>query len=109
MHCTLKEGKPSLVVPFLLDQFYWGEMIHRIGVGPKPLPAKKFTQEAFIASLLELINTPAYAQRALELSKQMESEDGVRASLQRFYEYLKSHPLFEKEAAIAMDTQVRTN
>jgi sterol 3beta-glucosyltransferase len=88
-HCSLKEGKPTLIVPFLLDQFYWGNKIWRYGAGPKPLPAKKFTQKAFIASLLELINTPSYLERATELSRQMKQEDGVKAALDHFYRYVK--------------------
>ncbi|MDE3046844.1 MAG: glycosyltransferase family 1 protein, partial [Verrucomicrobiota bacterium] len=55
-HCSLKAGKPTLIVPFLLDQFYWGNMIWRFGAGPKPLPANQFTAKTFTASLQQLIH-----------------------------------------------------
>ena len=88
-HCSLKEGKPTLIIPFLLDQFYWGNMIWRFGAGPKPLPANKFTEKAFTASLQQLIHTPSYLKRATDISTKMKKEDGVKASLEHFYRYVK--------------------
>lgn len=92
-HCCLKEGKPSLIVPFLLDQFYWGDMIWRLGAGPKPLPAKKFTEQTFTASLQKLIHTPSYQKRAMELSSKMQKEEGVKNALEHFYQYVRERQI----------------
>lgn len=34
----LRAGRPSLVVPFLGDQPFWGAQVHAIGAGPEPSP-----------------------------------------------------------------------
>lgn len=48
----LRAGVPALVVPFLFDQFFWGQRLHALGVGPPPLPFKKLT----VSNLLEAID-----------------------------------------------------
>ncbi len=68
-HAALLAGKPTLVVPFIVDQFHWGEKIYQMKAGPKPLSASQFTQEAFTRSLEELLNTPCYASNAEALSE----------------------------------------
>ncbi|WP_157973989.1 glycosyltransferase, partial [Desertihabitans aurantiacus] len=35
----LRAGRPALVCPVLADQPFWGERLHRRGLGPEPLPA----------------------------------------------------------------------
>ncbi|MFI8413864.1 glycosyltransferase [Paeniglutamicibacter gangotriensis] len=37
----LRAGRPTLIVPFLGDQPFWGARIHALGAGPSPLAARK--------------------------------------------------------------------
>ena len=34
-------GVPTILTPFLFDQFFWGQQVQVLGVGPKPVPQKK--------------------------------------------------------------------
>ena len=34
----LRAGKPTIIVPFFGDQFFWGNVIEKSGAGPRPLP-----------------------------------------------------------------------
>lgn len=36
---------PTTVVPFFGDQFFWGDRIHAIGVGPEPIPISELSVE----------------------------------------------------------------
>ncbi|KAJ4479996.1 glycosyltransferase family 1 protein [Lentinula aciculospora] len=36
----LSKGLPTVVVPFFGDQGFWGNMIHKAGAGPEPIPHK---------------------------------------------------------------------
>ena len=40
----LRTGKPTFVCPFFGDQFFWGQVVFRAGVGPKPVPAVQLTK-----------------------------------------------------------------
>ncbi|KAL5990163.1 hypothetical protein ACLOJK_011060 [Asimina triloba] len=71
----LKAACPTTVVPFFGDQPFWGDRVHARGVGPHPIPVDQFT----LPSLVDAINfmlDPVVKERAVELAKAMESEDG---------------------------------
>jgi UDP:flavonoid glycosyltransferase YjiC (YdhE family) len=36
-------GRPTVVVPFFGDQWFWGDTVARRGAGPKPIPFKQLT------------------------------------------------------------------
>ena len=40
----VRAGVPSLVVPFGVDQPFWGSRIAALGVGPRPIPRRRLTR-----------------------------------------------------------------
>ncbi|HEV7736474.1 MAG TPA: glycosyltransferase [Chlamydiales bacterium] len=86
-HAALMAGKPTLAIPFIVDQFHWGEKIHEMNVGPKPLPASQFTEEGFSRSLDELLNILSYALFAKALSEKMQQENSAKKIIQIFHEH----------------------
>jgi len=84
----LRHGKPTLVMPVLADQFFWGRRMVELGVGPSPLPLRHLDR-AGLARRLAALATPAFAQRAGALAADLEREDGgavAAAALGRFLE-----------------------
>jgi len=82
----LRHGKPTLVMPVLADQFFWGHRVVKLGVGPPPLPLRRLDR-AGLARRLAALATPAFAQRAGALAADLEREDGgavATAALARF-------------------------
>jgi hypothetical protein len=39
----LVAGKPTFICPFFGDQHFWGEMVHKSGLGPAPCPINEVT------------------------------------------------------------------
>ncbi|KAJ6107264.1 hypothetical protein N7523_008587 [Penicillium sp. IBT 18751x] len=89
---AMAAGKPSIIVPFFGDQPFWGEMIARIGAGPKPLPFKKLTAPDLAAAIGAALE-PDIIQRAKELGEQVHQESGVDAGVTSFYHQLKHSKL----------------
>lgn len=85
-HAALLAGKPALVVPFVVDQFHWGEAIYKNGLGPKPLPASKLARKTFQKALEDLLLTQSYHVAAIDYSTKMKEENGVQQALQFFYQ-----------------------
>eukprot|EP00804_Cyclotella_cryptica_P011820 CCRYP_015334-RA/>CCRYP_015334-RA protein AED:0.02 eAED:0.02 QI:107/1/1/1/1/1/3/721/703 len=83
----LRYGLPTLVCPFFGDQFMWGEMVSRAGVGPKPCPINLLTTELLVQKLREL-TSPTIKEAAVNLSERMKSEDGVMTALEHFWHAL---------------------
>lgn len=74
---SARAGIPQLVVPHLLDQFYWGEGIHRRGLGPAPLPRARLDVAGLAAGLRELCENEWLAERARELGTVLSQRDGA--------------------------------
>jgi UDP:flavonoid glycosyltransferase YjiC (YdhE family) len=73
----LRSGVPSCVVPFVFDQYYWGERIARLGVGPEPIRHTQLTVERLRAAIDLGVNNSRMRQRASELGQKIRSENGI--------------------------------
>jgi len=47
----LRSGVPSIVVPFGVDQPFWGGRVAALGVGPTPIPRQRLTRERLATAL----------------------------------------------------------
>lgn len=50
----LRFGLPTFICPFFGDQYLWGEMVFRAGVGPSPCPIDDLTEDLLTEKLSEL-------------------------------------------------------
>lgn len=76
----LRAGRPTLVCPVLGDQPFWGDRLHELGVGPRPLPVKKLTADVLAERIQELLGNPAHAEKAEHVGRALRAEDGVRVA-----------------------------
>lgn len=74
---ALRAGVPSLVIPFLFDQFFWGQRTGELGVGPFPIPQKRLTEGNLAAALRTATQSSSMRKRAAELGKKLQEEDGI--------------------------------
>jgi UDP:flavonoid glycosyltransferase YjiC (YdhE family) len=70
-------GVPTVLTPFLFDQYYWGERIQALGVGPKPVPHKRLTAGRLAAAIDIAAGDSAMRARAAALGDSIRREDGV--------------------------------
>jgi sterol 3beta-glucosyltransferase len=73
----LRAGIPAFVIPHIADQFYWGQRIHELGVGPKPIQRAKLGTKGLVASLDELVRNEKLRIAASILGEQIRSENGI--------------------------------
>ena len=73
-HTTLKYGLPALVIPHVLDQFFWEKTISNLKLGPKGLSIHKFNEKDFETKLLDLYYNQDYKKNATAISKKMQNE-----------------------------------
>jgi sterol 3beta-glucosyltransferase len=76
-HAGLRAGAPSLLVPFVFDQFYWGRRVEALGVGPPPIPNRELTVDRLAEGLDRMHQDGDMRRRAAELGSAMQMEDGV--------------------------------
>jgi sterol 3beta-glucosyltransferase len=78
---ALRAGLPSVVVPVFADQPFWGKTVHRLGAGPRPIPAKALTEQNLSAAI-RATDTIAMRRRAAELGERIRSENGVTRAVE---------------------------
>lgn len=73
----LRAGKPTIIVPFLADQPFWGSVIHELGVGPQPIPQKKLSVAALTDAINMAVNDTGVYERAEILGEKTRAENGT--------------------------------
>jgi sterol 3beta-glucosyltransferase len=73
----LRAGKPTVIVPFMGDQFFWGDRVAALGVGTEPIPQKALTADALAKAIRTAVSDTGMQQRAAELGAKLRAEDGV--------------------------------
>ena len=77
----LRHGVPQVVVPFFGDQHFWGQRVHELAVGPRPVPRRRLTADRLAAALRVAATDPAVRARAAEVSRRIRTEDGVSTAV----------------------------
>ena len=72
----LRAGVPAVPVPVLVDQPFWADRLHRLGVAPDPLPLHELTADALADALRSCLDRPSYRDRATELAHRIRADDG---------------------------------
>jgi UDP:flavonoid glycosyltransferase YjiC (YdhE family) len=73
----LRAGVPSVIVPFVLDQPFWGARVHAMGLGPAPIPQKHLTAEHLAQAIRIAVTDPAVKEHAARAGAAIRAEDGV--------------------------------
>ncbi len=73
----LAGGRPTLVVPFGADQFFWGERVHALGCGPRPLPRTQLTARRLADRLALLSGNASYAENAARIGRLLREGNGA--------------------------------
>ncbi|RCV10464.1 hypothetical protein SETIT_2G114500v2 [Setaria italica] len=83
----LKAACPTTIIPFFGDQFFWGSMVHARGLGAPPVPVEQLQLHSLVDAIKFMID-PKVKERAVELAKAIESEDGVDGAVKSFLKHL---------------------
>ncbi len=81
---ALRAGVPAIVVPFTVDQPFWGSRVAVLGVGPTPIPRRRLTPERLAEALRRTVADTAMHARAAALGAQIRAEDGVAEAVDIF-------------------------
>jgi len=66
-----RAGVPQIVVPHVLDQYYWGRRVEVLGLGPPALRRERLTAEELALSLRSLRDNELVAERAADLGREL--------------------------------------
>lgn len=75
-------GVPQVVVPHILDQYYWGERIRRSGLGPPPVWRSKLTAARLAEAIQICTEKRTYRQKARLVGKTIRQGNGLQLTMQ---------------------------
>ena len=73
----LRAGVPSILVPFMGDQFFWARRVAALGVGPPPIPRKELTADRLAYAIRLATTHRPMRGRAAALGERIRTEDGI--------------------------------
>ncbi len=85
----LMAGVPNVVIPFTSDQPFWGHRVHSLGVGPKPIPAKKLSAQTLAKSIVTAVSDQEMRARAKAMGARIRAEDGVSRAIDIVQKYVE--------------------
>ena len=77
---SMTAGVPTVIIPFLWDQLFWGRRAHALGVGPLPIEQPALTAEA-LADAIRAAGTGEVVRRAAALGDELRAEAGVARAI----------------------------
>jgi sterol 3beta-glucosyltransferase len=81
-------GVPTVIVPFLFDQFFWGRRVAELGVGLPPLPYRALSAERLAAAIDVAVADAGIRHRAAALGVLIRAEDGIANAVRVIESYL---------------------
>jgi vancomycin aglycone glucosyltransferase len=74
-------GVPQIIVPHILDQYYWGDRVCRSGLGPKPIWRSRLTARKLAAAIKECLSNHRMRQQAEDASAMIGKADSVETAV----------------------------
>ena len=76
-HTAAGAGAPQVIIPHILDQFYWGSRVYRKGLGPRPVSRTRLKADLLAASLGRAVNDRSIKKMAVETAERMGNGDPI--------------------------------
>ena len=78
---SLHAGIPTVTLPLAIDQFFWGDRVHKIGVGPKPIPQRDLNANKLAKAIQQALTDKSMRGKAKRVSEALSLENGVQAAV----------------------------
>ncbi len=88
---VLRSGVPGIIIPHVIDQFYWGQQVYMLGAGPKFITRGSLNAPALSQAISEALNDSHMKERAARIGEHIRAEpDGVMAAVRLIEQEISS-------------------
>jgi hypothetical protein len=77
-----RAGAPQVILPHILDQYYWGHRVAQLGVGPRAVPVNLVTADILADRIDAAVGDPAIRARAAALAPAIRARNGAAAAVE---------------------------
>ena len=86
-HSAARAGVPSVVLPFVADQFFWAERLRGLRIAPATASVGRLTP-AGLSRAIAAAGAPEMRERASTVGARMRTEDGLRMAVEKVHALL---------------------
>ena len=77
-----RAGVPQVLLPHILDQYYWAHRVEVLGLGPRALPVEQVTALMLSERIGRAINDPLIRERVNRLAPAVAARNGVTTGVE---------------------------
>jgi vancomycin aglycone glucosyltransferase len=77
-----RAGIPQVLLPHILDQYYWAHRVKVLGLGPPALPIERVTVAVLSNRISRAVNDPLFRERANRLAPAVAARNGLTAAVE---------------------------
>ncbi len=93
----LRSGAPTVIVPFVFDQYFWGARVKALGLGPDPIPQKNLTADRLSNAIRIAVTDSNMKQRANSYGAAIRAEKGIGNAMKIIKRYFGEPSAGESE------------
>jgi sterol 3beta-glucosyltransferase len=90
---ALRAGVPSVILPFVFDQAFWGARVKAMGLGPDPIPQKRLTADRLAHAIRVAVTDSGMRQRAASCGATIRAENGIENAVEIVQRYVEKPTL----------------
>jgi sterol 3beta-glucosyltransferase len=84
----LRAGVPAVIVPFTVDQPFWGNRVKALGTGTELIQARELATDKLAEAIERATSDPKMRRKAESVGRLIRSEDGVGNAVEIVKQYL---------------------
>jgi sterol 3beta-glucosyltransferase len=78
VHTAARAGVPQIVIPQVMDQFYWVKQLYSLGLSPRPIPRAKLTAQRLTNAIQTVLRKPEFKLNAANIKAKLVEKDGLK-------------------------------
>ncbi len=82
---------PSIVIPFMDEQLFWGCRLHNMGLASKPLPARNVNAKKLAQRIQTVLANTTFSENADRIASEMQKQNGVKKAVNAINRLLKDY------------------
>jgi sterol 3beta-glucosyltransferase len=86
----LRSGVPSVIIPHIADQPFYGRRVHELGCGPAPIPRRGLNARKLKHALDQVLHDAQMRSRAANIGQAIANEEGLADTLAAIQTHLHS-------------------
>jgi vancomycin aglycone glucosyltransferase len=77
-----RAGVPQVLLPHILDQYYWAHRVEALGLGPRALPVERVTADELCERISRAVSDPLIRERVNKLAPAVAARNGVTTAVE---------------------------